>query len=147
MHKKWTVLSASLLLGTMLYGCSMDKQGDLGNKNIRTNNINDHSGGEFLRDKRFADDGMNERNRVNGRRLNSNNLVGSHKNYHLEMSGYIADRLQGIEAVKSSYVMLADNNAYVAVSLVEKDQKANSKMMSRTNIGLFGKEGAATGKK
>ncbi|MBH5318519.1 YhcN/YlaJ family sporulation lipoprotein [Paenibacillus sp. GSMTC-2017] len=147
MQKKMIALSATILLGTMLCGCSMEKQGDLGNKNISVNNVNDGAGGNLLRDKRFADDGKNEANRINGRRLNSNNLVGSHKNYNIQMSGHIADKVRGIKTVKASYVMLTDYNAYVAVSLVDTEPKGNPKMMSRTHIGLFGKEGASTGKR
>lgn len=147
MRNKWAVLSAGVLLGTMLSGCGMENQGDLGNKNIKTNEVRYDAFGNLIRDKRFADDGMNERNRVAGSRVNNNNLVGSHKNYHLEMSGDAADRIMTIDPVQASYVMLADNNAYVAVSLNDTEPQGNTQMMSRTNIGFLGREGAAAGKR
>ncbi len=140
MHKRIIALSAGVLLSTMLAGC-MEKQGDLGNKNIRSNSIRYDANGNLLKDKRFADDQMNEMNRVNGRRLNSNNIIGSHKNYRMEMSGKIAESITKMDAVKLSYVLLTDHNAYVAVSLDEEEPAGNSKMMSRTNSGYMGKEG------
>lgn len=147
MQKKWLLLTTSVLLGTIISGCTMDKQGDLGNKNIRTNEVRYNAFGHVLRDKRFADDGMNERNRINGRRLNSNNLVGSHKNYRLEMNAAIADQITAIDAIQSSYVMLADNNAYVAVSLVTNEHMDNALSMRRSNLGLLGENSAAAGKR
>ena len=140
MHKRIIALSAGVLLSTMLAGC-MEKQGDLGNKNIRSNSIRYDANGNLLRDKRFANDQMNEMNRVNGRRLNSNNIIGSHKNYRMEMSEKIAESITKMDAVKLSYVLLTDHNAYVAVSLDEKEPAGDSKMMSRTNSGYMGKEG------
>jgi YhcN/YlaJ family sporulation lipoprotein len=140
MRKRIIALSAGVLLSTMLAGC-MENQGDVGNKNIRSNSIRYDANGNILKDKRFADDQMNEKNRVNGRRLNSNNIIGSHKNYHMEMSEKIAESITRMGTVKSSYVMLTDHNAYVAVSLVEEKPSGNPKMMSRTNSGYMGKEG------
>lgn len=140
MRKQMVALSAGVLLSVMLTGC-MEKQGDLGNKNIRSNNIRKDANGNLLMDKRFADDQMNEMNRVNGRRLNSNNVIGSHKNYRMEMSEKMAEAVTKLDAVKSSYVMLTDHNAYVAVSLDEDEPKGNTKIMSRTNSGYLGKEG------
>lgn len=148
MRKKWAALSAGVLLGTMLSGCGLEQVGDLGNKNIRMNTVRYDSSGNLIKDKRFANDGMNERNRINGHQQNNNNLVGSHKNYRLEMSTQVADKISEIDAVKSSYVMLADDNAYVAVSLNDEiASNGDAKMMSRTHIGLFGKEGAAAGRR
>jgi YhcN/YlaJ family sporulation lipoprotein len=140
MRKRIIALSAGVLLSTMLAGC-MENQGDVGNKNIRSNSIRYDANGNILKDKRFADDQMNEKNRVNGRRLNSNNIIGSHKNYRMEMSEKIAESITRMGTVKSSYVMLTDHNAYVAVSLVEEKPTGNPKMMSRTNSGYMGKEG------
>ncbi|MDQ8735749.1 YhcN/YlaJ family sporulation lipoprotein [Paenibacillus sp. LHD-38] len=140
MHKKMIAFSAGVLLSTMLAGCS-ENQGDLGNKNIRSNSIRYDANGNLLKDKRFADDQMNEMNRVNGRRLNSNNVIGSHKNYRMEMSEKIAEQITEMDAVKLSYVLLTDHNAYVAVSLDENEPAGDSKLMSRTNTGYMGKEG------
>ncbi|MGM0882631.1 MAG: YhcN/YlaJ family sporulation lipoprotein [Bacillota bacterium] len=141
MRKQILALSAGMLLSVMLAGC-MEKQGDLGNKNIRANIIRKDANGNLLLDKRFANDQMNEMNRVNGRRLNSNNVIGSHKNYRMEMSENMAAAITKFDSVKSSYVMLTDHNAYVAVSLAENELKGDMKTMSRTNSGYLGKEGA-----
>ncbi|MFD0586405.1 YhcN/YlaJ family sporulation lipoprotein [Paenibacillus sp. GCM10027627] len=147
MRANWAALTAMALIGFMLGGCGMEYQGDLGNKNIRSNAIKYNSSGNMITDKRVADDGLNEKNRVTGKSLNHTNAIGSHKNNRLEMSRQIGDQIMGIREMKSSSVMLADRNAYVAVSLDQYEPKAHSKEMSRTHIGLFGKDGAATGKK
>ncbi|WP_424769052.1 YhcN/YlaJ family sporulation lipoprotein [Paenibacillus sp. sgz302251] len=140
MRKYLMVLSACVLLITMPTGC-MEKQGDLGNKNIRTNKVRYDANGNLLRDKRFADDQSNEMNRMNGIRLNSNNVIGSHKNYRLEMSEKMAKALTELDEIKSAYVMLTNHNAYVAVSLDENKQSGNAAMMSRTNTGFSGEKG------
>lgn len=131
MRNTWVVLSVGVVLSMLLGGCSVN-QGDLGNKNIRSNPIKLDANGNLIRDKRFANDGMNEMNRINGRMQLNNNLVGSHKNYRLEMSQTIADKITAIEEVKSAYVMLADNNAYVALSLAERSGEL--KGLSRSEL-------------
>jgi len=146
MRKQIAALSAGVLLSTMLAGC-MENHGELGNKDIRSNSIRYDANGNLLKNKRFADDQMNEKNRVNGRRLNSNNVIGSHKNYRIQMSEKIAKEITNLGVVKSSYVMLADHNAYVAVSLDELEPKVNAKMLSRTNSGYLGKEGVETSRR
>lgn len=145
MRKRIMALSAGVLLSTMLVGCS-DNQGDLGNKNIRSNSIRYDANGNLLRDKRFANDQMNEMNRQNGRRLNSNNVIGSHKNYRLEMSDAIAESIKKMGAVKSCYVMLTDENAYVAVSLDEEGPSGDPNMMSRSNMGRQDENGVRMNK-
>ncbi|MFC4810860.1 YhcN/YlaJ family sporulation lipoprotein [Paenibacillus sp. GCM10023250] len=110
------------MLSTMLTGC-MEKHGELGNRNIRGNSVSYDMNGNRILNTRFANDQMNEMNRVDGHRLNSNNLVGLHKNYRMEMSEAMADRISGIKGVGKAYVMLTDNNAYVAVRL---DNRAGS---------------------
>ncbi|MCA0754963.1 YhcN/YlaJ family sporulation lipoprotein [Paenibacillus sp. N4] len=146
MRKRIMALSAGVLLSTMLAGCS-DNQGDLGNKNIRSNSIRYDANGNLLRDKRFANDQMNEMNRQNGRRLNSNNVIGSHKNYRLEMSDTIAESIKQMQAVKSCYVMLTDDNAYIAVSLDEEGPAGDPNTMSRSNIGRQGEDGVRLNKR
>lgn len=141
MRKQIVALSAGVLLSTMLAGC-MENHGELGNKDIRSNSIRYDANGNLLKNKRFADDQMNEMNRVNGRRLNSNNVIGSHKNYRMEMSEKLAKEITNLGVVKASYVMLTEHNAYVAVSLDEGAPNVESKMLSRTNNGYMGKEGA-----
>lgn len=147
-RNKWTLLTASVVLGAMLGGCSMENQGDLGNKNIRTNQARYDANGNRLLDKRFADDQKNEMNRVNGRRLNSNNLVGSHKNYRLEMKPEFGDKLvEEIEGIKHAVVMLADSNAYVAVSLDDSANEEQIGTLSRTYMGLTGEKGVKEGRR
>ncbi|MNZ91382.1 Lipoprotein YhcN precursor [compost metagenome] len=143
MRKQFTAFTAGLLLSTMLAGCSA-YQGDVGNKNIRPNSIRQDANGNII-DKRFADDQKNEMNRINGRRLNSNNLVGSHKNYRMVMSEPIANSLTKIGPVKSAYVMLTDQNAYVAVSLDKQD--STHSIMSRSQTSYSTKEEARENRK
>ncbi|MBO7744825.1 YhcN/YlaJ family sporulation lipoprotein [Paenibacillus sp. MWE-103] len=115
-HRKWAMLAAGAMLSTVLTGC-MEKHGELGNRNIRGNSVSYDMNGNRILNTRFANDQMNEMNRVDGHRLNSNNLVGLHKNYRMEMSEAMGERISGIKGVGKAYVMLTDNNAYVAVRL------------------------------
>ena len=105
------VLAAGVM---MLAGCTT--QGDVGNRNIVQQRTLKDGNGNLVIDKRFADDQLNEQNRVNGRRLNSNNLIGSHQNYRMEASQDIAKRIREAEGLGDVYVILTDRNAYVAVS-------------------------------
>jgi len=133
MHRKFKVIAASAALGAMLAGCAAH-QGELGNREpVRSNSVRYDMNGNRIWNKRFANDQMNEMNRVNGRRLNSNNLIGSHKNYRLEMSKNIADRLTTIKEIKTANVMLTNNNAYVAVSLREGGSPGGSNAMSSSS--------------
>ena len=140
MQRKWIVLAAGALIGTMLTGC-MEKQGELGNRNIRKQSVRYDGNGNAIVNKRFANDQMNEMNRMNGVRLNSNNIVGLHKNYRLEMSKDIADHLASMKEINKAYVMLTDNNAYVAVSLASatlhngtaSTTRSSALPLSRTN--------------
>ncbi|WP_164545724.1 YhcN/YlaJ family sporulation lipoprotein [Paenibacillus albus] len=125
MQRKFAMLAAGAMLTTMLTGCMDNKQGDLGNRNIRGNSVAYDMNGNRIIHSRFANDQMNEMNRVDGHRLNSNNIVGLHKNYRLEMSDSIAKRLEAMPEVNKAYVMLTDNNAYVAVSF--KDHNVSAK--------------------
>jgi Sporulation lipoprotein YhcN/YlaJ (Spore_YhcN_YlaJ). len=116
MKRRWVALAAGVVLSAMLSGC-MEKQGDLGNRNIRPNAVRRDANGNLIMNKRFADDQLNEMNRQYGRRLNSNNIVGQHRNYRLEMDRGLAERINRIQGIDTSYVMLTDRNAYVAVTL------------------------------
>ncbi|MHA7964583.1 YhcN/YlaJ family sporulation lipoprotein [Paenibacillus sp. CAU 1782] len=134
------VLLMCLVVAAVAGGCGMEKVGDLGNKNIRSNQVRYDANGNLLRDKRFADDQRNDMNRVNGNRLYSNNLIGSHKNYRVEMNAEVSNKLtEEIPPVKASYVLLANQNAYVALSLNEAEPKSNAKTLSRTGISMLGK--------
>ncbi|OBR66325.1 hypothetical protein A7K91_24180 [Paenibacillus oryzae] len=143
-------IAALLLSGAVAAlagGCGMEKVGDLGNKNIRGNSVRYDANGNLLRDKRFADDQRNEMNRVNGNRLHSNNLIGSHKNYRIEMNGEVSNKLtEELAPVKASYVLLANQNAYVALSLNESEAKGNAKSWSRTGVSMLGEGDALPSK-
>lgn len=129
MQRKWVWIAAIAALSTMLVGCT-DRQGDLGNRNIRENNVRYDMSGNRIMTKRFANDQNNEMNRKDGRRLNSNNIIGLHKNYRLEMSEEVADELASMKEVDKAYVMLTDNNAYVAVSIKDGKKKVGPNKMS-----------------
>ncbi|MFC4779368.1 YhcN/YlaJ family sporulation lipoprotein [Paenibacillus sp. GCM10023252] len=131
MQRKWLIMTAGVAISAMLSGCGMQSQGHLGNRNIRNHSVTYDANGNMVQDKRFAIDQMNEMNRVNGRRLNNNNLVGSHKNYHIEMNRKISDEVSAMPHVKHAAVLVTDSNAYVAVSL--RDLHNMSRMKSRTN--------------
>ena len=143
MIRKWACLAAAALAGGLLNGCTIDRhQGDVGNKNIRPNVVvREDANGNRILTKRFANDQDNEMNRINGRRLNSNNLVGVHKNYRLEMSPDIAERISQLSGVGTAFVMLTDRNAYVAVTREADGDTAGIRGLSgisRTNLGHAG---------
>ncbi|MFD0673416.1 YhcN/YlaJ family sporulation lipoprotein [Cohnella sp. GCM10027633] len=120
----------SLWLGTLLLttalaatGC-MEKTGDLGNKNIRPNAVNNER--MLGNGTRFADDQRNEMNRVNGDQRVNNNIVGMHGNSHLQMSDQIADQLAAMPGIDGAYVVMTDRNAYVAVNQDRQGANAGS---------------------
>ncbi|QHW33504.1 hypothetical protein GZH47_23695 [Paenibacillus rhizovicinus] len=134
-QRKWAVLAAGAMLTTMLAGC-MEKHGELGNRNIRGNSVKYDMNGNRILNTRFANDQMNEMNRVDGYRLNSNNLVGLHKNYHLEMSEGMSDRVSNVKGVGKAYVMLSGDNAYVAITRNNAGHGTNAMSLnSPTTIG------------
>lgn len=136
MQHKFKMIAASVALGTMLAGCAAN-QGDLGNRSpVEQQSVRYDMMGNRIMSKRFANDQMNEMNRVNGLRLNSNNIVGIHDNYRMEMSQNIADSLASKKLVKSAKVMLTNNNAYVAVSLLDGVSPGGSSTMHRSSLGL-----------
>ncbi|WP_270169693.1 YhcN/YlaJ family sporulation lipoprotein [Paenibacillus sp. SYP-B4298] len=116
MKKGAVILAAGLALTAMLAGCASN-QGDVGNKSFQQNGVRQDANGNRIMNKRFANDTRNEMNRVGERRLNSNNIVGAHQNYKIDMSETAAQRVAALKEVQSAYVMLGDKNAYVAVNL------------------------------
>ncbi|QHT62538.1 hypothetical protein GXP70_22855 [Paenibacillus lycopersici] len=125
-QRKWvSVLAAGAMLSTMLAGC-MEKHGELGNRNIRGNSVKYDMNGNRILNTRFANDQMNEMNRADGHRLNSNNLVGLHKNYRMETSQSMSDRISQLDGVGDAHVMLTDDNAYVALSLKKAGHGTNA---------------------
>lgn len=115
----------SLIIGTLLLssaltvtGC-MERTGDVGNKNIRSNAArgeNDRILGGGTTNMRFANDQLNEMNRIHGGQRTNNNIVGMHGNTHLQLSEPIADNVAGLPGVGKTYVMMTERNAYVSVS-------------------------------
>jgi len=126
MKQTWAVLAAGAVLGsTLLTGC-MERQGDLGNRNIRGNSVHYDMLGNQIKDPRLNKDQMNVVNRMHGNRLHTNSLVGLHQNYHLSMNGEIAQKLSAIKGVGNAFVMLTDNNAYVAIAASQRNQTSKS---------------------
>ncbi|MFC4099636.1 YhcN/YlaJ family sporulation lipoprotein [Paenibacillus xanthanilyticus] len=113
MQRKWLWLAAGAMFSTVIVGCS-DNHGELGNRNIRQQSVREDGNGN-MHVRFFANDQLNEQNRMNGRRLNSNNIIGSHRNYRLELDTNIAERLSSLSGVGTAYVMLTNSNAYVAI--------------------------------
>ncbi|MFC5468862.1 YhcN/YlaJ family sporulation lipoprotein [Cohnella suwonensis] len=91
-----------------LSGC-MEKTGDLGNKNIRPNAVGNG------KQMRFANDQDNERNRIDGNQRINNNIVGMHGNSNLQLGEKVAAKIAKMPGIDSAYVMITENNAYVAV--------------------------------
>ncbi|TYP69876.1 YhcN/YlaJ family sporulation lipoprotein [Paenibacillus methanolicus] len=127
MQRKWLLLAAGAMFSTVIVGCS-DNHGELGNRNIRQQSVREDGNGN-MHVRFFANDQLNEQNRMNGRRLNSNNIIGSHRNYRLELDTNIAERLSSLSGVGTAYVMLTNSNAYVAIDGKE------SRGMSAKSIG------------
>ncbi|QAY66600.1 YhcN/YlaJ family sporulation lipoprotein [Paenibacillus protaetiae] len=118
MKKTIAFFSAFLLLGGMLSGCASN-QGHLGNReleDVRPNSVRYDANGNTIWAKRFANDQLNEQNRVGGRRLNNNNIVGKHDNYRIEMNDVMAKAIENKFGFSMVNVLLTDNHAYVAVS-------------------------------
>ncbi|BBI34999.1 YhcN/YlaJ family sporulation lipoprotein [Cohnella abietis] len=112
--RKGLILSAVLLSSAIASSGCMSKTGDLGNKNIRPNAINQQYG---VNKMRFANDQDNEQNRSQyGERKENNNIIGMHGNSHLETSDKIADKIAAMPGIDSAFVMMTDHNAYVAVN-------------------------------
>ena len=109
--------AAALVITAMLSGCIDERQGDIGNRNIRQQQHKKDANGNWVIDKRFAVDQMNEMNRAGSNRLNSNNLVGAHKNYRMEMNSDVSEAVAALPEIRAAYVLLADQNIYVAITL------------------------------
>ncbi|MBB3113616.1 hypothetical protein FHS18_005729 [Paenibacillus phyllosphaerae] len=144
MQRKWLLLAAGAMLGTLIAGCS-ENHGELGNRNIRQYEVREDGNGNMVLKNRFASDQMNDRNRMNGRRLNSNNIIGSHRNYQLEMSPKLSEEISNMSGIGQAYVMLTDNNAYVALSgkdlgrggLSAKSVSDSVRPLSRTDMAYL----------
>ncbi|MBB6694161.1 YhcN/YlaJ family sporulation lipoprotein [Cohnella xylanilytica] len=122
MRKSVAVSTIVLSTALALSGC-MSKQGDVGNKNIRPNSYGMQ--GQGLNGTRFANDGANERNRIHGTQQMNNNVTGRHGASNLELSQTIANKLAELPEIKSAYVALTNNNAYVAI--VERRDAAGAR--------------------
>lgn len=141
MKKLWPAL---MLLSIALAGCASN-QGHLGNRSV--NDVKpfsvrrDANGNEILY-KRFANDQMNEQNRKDGRRLNSNNIVGKHDNYSIRMNETVSKALASKFGYPETYVLLTDHNAYVAVGAGGKGQfKSQSAPVGRTRASYLNPAG------
>jgi len=109
--------AAALIITVAITGCIDERQGDIGNRNIRQQQLKKDANGNWVIDKRFAVDQMNEMNRAGGNRLNSNNLIGAHQNYRMEMNSDVSEAVAAIPGVRAAYVLLADRNSYCAITM------------------------------
>jgi YhcN/YlaJ family sporulation lipoprotein len=130
MRKRLIITTVLLSSALALSGC-LDRTGDVGNKNIRPNTVNklgiNNNGANRTR---FANDQDNEQNRMYGERIENNNVIGMHGNSRIEMSDKIANKLTASPEIDTAFVVLTDNNAYVAVT---QASKANTKNIQLTD--------------
>lgn len=127
MTKQWS--AAIILMGVLLAGCGAN-HGELGNRSLyeaQPYNVMKDANGNQIMNKRFAVDQMNEMNRKDGRRLNSNNIVGKHDNYRMEMNETIGQALVDKFGFSAAHVVLTDQNAYVAVAADGESGRYTSK--------------------
>ncbi len=109
-----------------LSGC-LEKTGDVGNKNIRPNNVKRYDiNGNLMNKSRFANDQDNDQNRMYGERRENNNVVGMHGNTRIEVSDRVADKITAMPGIDSAFVMMTDRNAYVAVTQDHKAMGSNN---------------------
>lgn len=128
-----SLIASTVLLSAALTvtGC-MERTGDLGNKNIRPQNVKNYNmDGNRMKNMRFANDQRNEMNRVDGARRENNNIVGAHGNSHMKLSEKVADKLAALPDVDAAYVMLTDRNAYVAIT---QNRKGMTQMSSGDDL-------------
>ncbi|GBF77504.1 hypothetical protein PA598K_06058 [Paenibacillus sp. 598K] len=113
--------AAALIIAVAIVGCVDERQGDIGNRNIRQQQYKKDANGNWIIDKRFAVDQMNEMNRAGSNRLNSNNLIGAHQNYRMEMNSDVSEAVASIPGVRAAYVLLADHNSYCAITMEDRE--------------------------
>lgn len=129
--RKSLFLTAVVLSSAIAMSGCMEKTGDVGNKNIRSNAAKGYGiNGNGMTKQRFANDQDNEQNRMYGERRENNNVIGMHGNSRLEMSELVADKLTILPEIDSAFVMMTDHNAYVAV---KQNHSINSKSVKMTD--------------
>src|SRR4051794_12085614 len=115
--RKGLVLTTMLLSFALVISGCLGRQGDLGNKNIRPNAVQrNDTNGNMMNKQRFANDQDNEMNRMYGNQTGNNNVIGMHGNSRIELSDKIADKIAAMPGIDTSFVMMTDHNAYVAVT-------------------------------
>jgi YhcN/YlaJ family sporulation lipoprotein len=125
MRKRLIITTVLLSSALALSGC-LDRTGDVGNKNIRPNSVNKYGiNDNGMNRTRFANDQDNEQNRMYGERIENNNVIGMHGNSRIEMSDKIANKLTASPEIDTAFVVLTDNNAYVAVTQASKVNTKN----------------------
>jgi len=135
------IVAGSVLLSSAiaLSGC-MNNTGDLGNKNIRNNSVQNNAVRQYGVDggrmngsaprMRFANDSDNDQNRMYGKRRINNNVIGMHGNSRIESSDRIANKISAMPGIGSAFVVMTDHNAYVAV---KEEAKSNAGSTALTN--------------
>lgn len=109
-------------------------QGDLGNKNIRSNQVKPNTADNLL-NGRSTYNGVNRfthtaRPDGNVNPYAANPSANPNRETKMELSDKIADQITAMKEVQSSYVMLTNNNAYVAVVLHRTTPSASPKSVN-----------------
>lgn len=121
--RRGIILTTVLLSSAVALSGCMQKTGDLGNKNIRPNSVTRYNSNDNgVNNMRSTADHGNAHNRMYGV-VKDNDIVRMHSNSRLELNNKVADKIAEMPGIKSAYVMMTNNNAYVAIN---EDDKANT---------------------
>lgn len=125
-RKKWsTAIVAVMAVALISSGCSTrttnDNNNGMGARNVRqqANNL-DYP----IMDNTSYDGHMMGRDTATTPKARMNNQ-GAHQNSKMEMSEDAAKRINAMNNVDAAYVMMTDNNAYVAVKLQGNNKNAD----------------------
>lgn len=116
MQRKMIVLAASVLLGSMLAGCTANNDG------VRPKNVNDAN--------RIT-------NRDNGMMRGMNRADNAADFPNMTMDEKLANKIAKMKEVRNAYVLLTNNNAYVGVSL-ENNTRGGRMPNGAANNGYTG---------
>ncbi|MCM3785851.1 YhcN/YlaJ family sporulation lipoprotein [Neobacillus mesonae] len=119
-------VSTALLVMSGLTGCGTNTDHDLNTKNVRNNQVNDNNGNRYG--------------------LNANSV---HRTNNLRNSDELSRAVSEINGVGNAYVLLTDNNAYVAVSLEggvqpQSTRHHNNRNMMSRDLGHLGAKQTGT---
>lgn len=131
MRKTWLLTATLLAASLAATGCVNNNTGDVGQKNIRPQAVNDydrnrlslngvHSIGDPTYRTRSANDQAGGLNRIMGANRPGNGVVGTHDNERLESSHALASQISALPEVDDAYVLLSNKNAYVGITLFRR---------------------------